>query len=33
MAEYIDINEAIIDFLFELDDIEPMRYEFIYFLK
>ena len=33
MAEYIDLNEAIIDFGFELDDIAPTRDEFINFLK
>ena len=33
MAEYIDINEAIIDFGFEWDDIVPTRDEFINFLK
>ena len=33
MAEYIDINEAIIDFGFEWDDIAPTRDEFINFLK
>ena len=33
MAEYIDINEAIIDFGFEWDDIAPTRDEFIDFLK
>ena len=33
MAEYIDINEAIIDFEFEWDDIAPTRDEFINFLK
>lgn len=33
MAEYIDLNEAIIDFGFEWDDIAPTRYEFINFLK
>ena len=29
MAEYIDLNEAIIDFGFEWDDIAPTRDEFI----
>ena len=33
MTEYIDINEAIIDFGFEWDDIAPTRDEFINFLK
>ena len=33
MAEYVDINEAIIDFGFEWDDIAPTREEFINFLK
>lgn len=33
MAEYIDLNEAIIDFGFEWDDIVPTRDEFINFLK
>ena len=33
MAEYIDLNEAIIDFGFEWDDIAPKRDEFINFLK
>ena len=33
MAEYVDINEAIIDFEFEWDDIAPTRDEFINFLK
>ena len=33
MAEYIDINETIIDFGFEWDDIAPTRDEFINFLK
>lgn len=33
MAEYVDINEAIIDFGFEWDDIAPTRDEFINFLK
>ena len=33
MTEYIDLNEAIIDFGFEWDDIAPMRDEFINFLK
>ena len=33
MAEYININEAIIDFGFEWDDIAPTRDEFINFLK
>ena len=33
MAEYIDLNEAIIDFGFEWDDIAPTRDEFINFLK
>ena len=33
MAEYIDLNEAIIDFGFEWDDIAPTREEFINFLK
>ena len=33
MAEYIDLNEAIIDFVFEWDDIAPTRDEFINFLK
>ncbi len=33
MAEYIDINEAIIDFGFEWDDIGSTREEFINFLK
>lgn len=33
MAEYIDLNEAIIDFGFEWDDITPTRDEFINFLK
>ena len=33
MVEYIDLNEAIIDFGFEWDDIAPTRDEFINFLK
>ena len=33
MAEYVDLNEAIIDFGFEWDDIAPTRDEFINFLK
>ena len=33
MGEYIDLNEAIIDFGFEWDDIAPTRDEFINFLK
>ena len=33
MAEYIDLNEAIIDFGFEWDDIAPTRDEFVNFLK
>ena len=33
MAEYIDLNEAIIDFGFEWDDIATTRDEFINFLK
>ena len=33
MSEYIDLNEAIIDFGFEWDDIVPTRDEFINFLK
>ena len=33
MSEYIDLNEAIIDFGFEWDDITPTRDEFINFLK
>ena len=33
MAEYIDLNEAIVDFGFEWDDIAPTRDEFINFLK
>lgn len=33
MTEYIDLNEAIIDFGFEWDDISPTRDEFINFLK
>ena len=33
MGEYVDINEAIIDFGFEWDDIAPTRDEFINFLK
>ena len=33
MAEYIDLNEAIIDFGFEWDDSAPTRDEFINFLK
>ena len=33
MAEYIDINEVIINFEFEWDDIAPTREEFIRFLK
>ena len=33
MAEYIDLNEAIIAFGFEWDDIAPTRDEFINFLK
>ena len=33
MSEYVDINEAIIDFGFEWDDIAPTRDEFINFLK
>ena len=33
MAEYVDINEAIIDFEFEWDDIAPTRDEFINILK
>ena len=33
MAEYIYLNEAIIDFGFEWDDIAPTRDEFINFLK
>ena len=33
MSEYIDLNEAIIDFGFEWDDIAPTRDEFINFLK
>ena len=33
MTEYIDLNEAIIDFGFEWDDIAPTRDEFINFLK
>ena len=33
MDEDIDLNEAIIDFGFEWDDIAPTRDEFINFLK
>ena len=33
MIEYIDLNEAIIEFGFEWDDIAPTRDEFINFLK
>ena len=33
MAEYVDLNETIIDFGFEWDDIAPTRDEFINFLK
>ena len=33
MAEYVDLNEAIIDFGFEWDDIASTRDEFINFLK
>lgn len=33
MAKYIDLNETIIDFGFEWDDIAPTRDEFINFLK
>lgn len=33
MGDYIDINEAIIDFGFQWDDIVPTRDEFINFLK
>ena len=33
MAEYIDLNETIINFGFEWDDIAPTRDEFINFLK
>ena len=33
MAAYIDLNEAIVDFGFEWDDIAPTRDEFINFLK
>ena len=33
MTEYIDLNEAIVDFGFEWDDIAPTRDEFINFLK
>ena len=33
MAEYIDLNETIIDFGFEWYDIAPTRDEFINFLK
>ena len=33
MTEYIDLNEAIIDFGFEWDDIVSTRDEFINFLK
>ena len=33
MAEYIDLNEAIIDFGLAWDDIAPTRDEFINFLK
>ena len=33
MIEYIDLNEAIIEFGFEWDDIVPTRDEFINFLK
>lgn len=33
MVEYINLNEAIIDFGFEWDDIAPTRDEFINFLK
>lgn len=33
MTEYVDLNEAIIDFGFEWDDIAPTRDEFINFLK
>ena len=33
MAEYVDLNETIIDFEFEWDDIAPTREEFINFLK
>ena len=33
MAEYVNLNEAIIDFGFEWDDIAPTRDEFINFLK
>ena len=33
MAEYIDLNETIIDFGVEWDDIAPTRDEFINFLK
>ena len=33
MAEYIDLNETIIDFGFEWDDIPPTIEEFVRFLK
>lgn len=33
MNEYINLNEAIIDFGFEWNDIAPTRDEFINFLK
>ena len=33
MTEYIDLNETIIDFGFEWDDIAPTRDEFVNFLK
>ena len=33
MSKLIDVNEAIINFGFEWDDIPPTRKEFVHFLK
>ena len=33
MSKLIDVDEAIINFGFEWDDIPPTREEFVYFLK
>ena len=33
MARLIDVDEAVINFGFEWDDIPPTREEFVYFLK
>lgn len=33
MTEYINLDEAVVDFGFEWDDIAPTREEFINFLK